>query len=384
MDTQADFSVKDAAAKDGAAGDGARPTVALSGDWTAHSLGDAPARLAQTLRDRGSTPIDMRRVRRLDTAGAYALIRAVGADFDIKAVRARPESARLLELVGAAVRVKPITQRPPRGFHELTVRLGKGVVNIGYEWIDTLAFLGHLLVAIARAAVYLVTNPKRIRWAAIFSLAERAGLDAIPIVAVTSFFIGAVVGLLGANMLSQFGAQVFAVELIGIAVLREFNIIITAVLLAGRSASAFAAEIGAMKMNQEIDAMQVMGVDPFEALVLPRFTALLVIIPLLTFVATLAGLLGGLVVVWSALDLGPTFFLQRIVDNVGPTHFWIGMSKAPVMAAVIAGIGCRQGLEVGGDVESLGRRVTAAVVHAIFAIIMIDAAFALLYMKLNL
>ena len=200
----------------------------------------------------------------------------------------------------------------------------------------------------------------------------------------TSFFIGAVVGLLGANMLRQFGAEVFAVELIGIAVLREFNIIITAVLLAGRSASSFAAELGSMKMNQEIDAMQVMGVDPFEALVLPRFVALLMTIPLLTFVATLAGLFGGLVVVWSVLHLGPTFFLQRIVDNVGAVHFWVGMSKAPVMAIVIAGIGCRQGLEVGGDVESLGRRVTAAVVHAIFAIIMIDAAFALVFMKLNI
>jgi phospholipid/cholesterol/gamma-HCH transport system permease protein len=185
-------------------------------------------------------------------------------------------------------------------------------------------------------------------------------------------------------MLRQFGAEVFAVELIGIAVLREFNIIITAVLLAGRSASAFAAEIGSMKMNQEIDAMQVMGVDPYEALVFPRFAALLLTIPLLTFVATLAGLLGGLVVVWTVLDLGPAFFLQRIVDNVGPQHFLVGLCKAPVMAMVIAGIGCRQGLEVGNDVESLGRRVTAAVVHAIFAIIMIDAAFALLFMKLDI
>jgi phospholipid/cholesterol/gamma-HCH transport system permease protein len=266
----------------------------------------------------------------------------------------------------------------------MTVRIGKGVMNTAYEWIDTMAFLGHLLVVLARMPVYLFTDPKRIRWAAMFSLAERAGLDAIPIVAVTSFFIGAVVGLLGANMLRQFGAEVFSVELIGIAVLREFNIIITAVLLAGRSASSFAAELGSMKMNQEIDAMKVMGVDSFEALVLPRFMALLLTIPLLTFVATLAGLFGGLVVIWSVLDIGPAFFLQRIVDNVGVQHFWIGMSKAPVMAAVIAGIGCRQGLEVGGDVESLGRRVTAAVVHAIFAIIMLDAAFALMYMHFNL
>jgi len=127
-----------------------------------------------------------------------------------------------------------------------------------------------------------------------------------------------------------------------------------------------------------------MGVDPFEALVLPRFAALLVTIPLLTFVATLAGLLGGLMVVWTTLGLGPTFFLQRIVDNVGVTHFWVALSKAPVMAGVVAGIGCRQGLLVGGDVQSLGQRVTAAVVHAIFAVIMIDAAFALIYMQLDI
>jgi phospholipid/cholesterol/gamma-HCH transport system permease protein len=177
---------------------------------------------------------------------------------------------------------------------------------------------------------------------------------------------------------------VFAVELIGIAVLREFNIIITAVLLAGRSASAFAAEIGSMKMNQEIDAMRIMGVDPYEALVFPRLAALLITIWPLTFVATLTGLLGGMLVTWAALGLGPAFFFQRIIDNVGVTHFLVGMCKAPVMAAVIAGIGCRQGLEVGGDVESLGRRVTAAVVHAIFAIIMIDAVFALLFMELDI
>ena len=129
--------------------------------------------------------------------------------------------------------------------------------------------------------------------------------------------------------------------------------------------------------------MQVMGVDPFEALVLPRFAALLFTIPLLTFVATLAGLCGGLVVTWSVLDLGPAFFMQRMVENVGASQFWIGMSKAPVLAIVIAAIGCRQGMEVGGDVESLGRRVTAAVVHAIFSIILIDAVFALIYMELD-
>ncbi|MDB5449868.1 MAG: transporter, permease protein [Phenylobacterium sp.] len=375
MERPADFSLRTAAE---------RPTVVLAGDWTANGVGEAGSALAEALSSVSEFVLDMRRVRRLDTAGAYAVIRAARDSFDLSKVKARPETLRLLQLVADARQVEPVVREEPRDFHDLTIRIGKGVMDVALEGLDTMVFLGHLLVVIARTLVNLFVNPRRIRWAAIVSQMERAGLDAIPIVATTSFFIGAVVGLLGANMLRQFGAEVFAVELIGIAVLREFNIIITAVLLAGRSASSFAAEIGSMKMSQEIDAMRVLGVDPFEALVFPRFAALLVTIPLLTFVATLAGLFGGLMVVWTVLDLGPAFFLQRIVDNVGVAHFWIGLSKAPVMAAVIAGIGCRQGLEVGGDVESLGRRVTAAVVHAIFAIIMIDAAFALAYMELGI
>jgi phospholipid/cholesterol/gamma-HCH transport system permease protein len=372
MDRPADFSLD---TSKGAA------RLSLSGDWTVNHLGAADAGLNTAVRDGGDNlTVDLSRVRRLDTAGAFAVLRALGDDFDPARIEARPESARLLQLVRDAQTSKPPPGRTTHTFHDFTVRIGKAVVDMGLEVVDTMAFLGHLLVALARALV----NPRRIRFPALVNLMERAGFDAIPIVATTSFFIGAVVGLLGANMLSQFGAQVFAVELIGVAVTREFNIIITAVLLAGRSASSFAAEIGSMKMQQEIDAMQVLGVDPFEALVLPRFGALLLTIPLLTFVATIAGLFGGLVVTWAALDISPTFFFQRILDNVGATHFWVALSKAPVMAAVIAGIGCRQGLEVGGDVESLGRRVTAAVVHAIFAIIMIDAAFALMYMELDI
>jgi phospholipid/cholesterol/gamma-HCH transport system permease protein len=263
--------------------------------------------------------------------------------------------------------------------NELLARLGEGVIGIGYDVLDTLEFNGRLVVVGLRA----MFNPRRFRLAPFVSLAERAGLDAVPIVAVTSFFIGAVLGFIGEDMLSNFGAQVFTVELIGVAVLREFGIVITAVLLAGRSASSFAAEIGAMKMNQEIDAMRVMGVDPFEALVLPRFLALLCTIPLLNFVAVVAGLAGGMMVTWWGLSLSPQFFIQRIAANVSVNHFWVGMSKAPVMAAVIASIGCRQGMEVGGDVESLGKRVTAAVVHAIFAIILLDAVFAMIYTELH-
>jgi phospholipid/cholesterol/gamma-HCH transport system permease protein len=375
METAADFKIEPGA-------DG--PTVSLSGSWTAERIGAAGQALTRAVAGERKINFDLGGAGRLDSAGAYALIKAAGPAFDLGRVRGRPETLRLMKLIAEAASRKPVIRPTPRGFHELTIRIGKGVFDVALEGFETMVFLGHLLVVLGRTAVNLVVHPRRVRWPALVTLIERAGLDAIPIVAVTSFFIGAVIALLGINQLRQFGAEVFAVELIGIAVLREFGIVITAVLLAGRSASAFAAEIGSMKMNQEIDAMQVLGVDPFEALVFPRFGALLISIPLLTFVAVLAGLFGGLVVTWNVLGLGPTFFLQRIVDNVGIENFWVGLSKAPVMAAVIAGIGCRQGMEVGVDVESLGRRVTAAVVHAIFAIIMIDAAFALMYMELNL
>ncbi len=357
-----------------------RGTLAvLTGDWTAVDMGEANERLGEALQGVGAVTLDLSAVGRCDTSGVYGALQAASGGDRKPEVVASEGVKRLFELVERAIPQIGTPARPGNAVVGLFERVGHGVVDVGLSALDTMVFNGHLLVAIGRA----IRKPTRIRWAPIFALAERAGLDAIPIVSATTFFIGAVVGLIGANLLSQFGAQVFSVELIGVAVLREFNVLITALLLAGRSASSFAAEIGAMKMNQEIDAMQVLGVDPFDALVFPRFAALLMTIPLLTFMASLAGLAGGMVVAWTALGIEPEAFFQRLVDNVGLIHFWVGMSKAPVMAVVIAGIGCRQGMAVGGDVESLGRRVTAAVVQSIFAAILIDAVFALIYMKLN-
>ena len=354
--------------------------VVLTGDWTAVELGAAGNRLARSLIAEPLSIIDMTQISRCDTSGAFEVLRAVDLSGHTDRILASPDLDQLLKLVADARKTERTRETPSRPLFDLFVRIGRGIVGVGDAIFGTLVFNGQLLLATGRA----LANPRRIHWAAIFSQAERTGLDAIPIVSVTSFFIGAVVGLLGANLLRQFGAQVFAVELIGIAVLREFNVLITALLLAGRSASSFAAEIGSMKMNQEVDAMRVLGVDPFDALVFPRFAALLLTIPLLVFVASISGLLGGLVVAVAALGLNPASFFHRLVENVGLTPFWVGLSKAPVMAVVIAAIGCRQGLDVGGDVESLGRHVTAAVVEAIFAAILIDALFALVYMKLNI
>jgi phospholipid/cholesterol/gamma-HCH transport system permease protein len=349
----------------------------LKGDWTAAMLGRTGPRLTAALDGAAVATIDHAELGRFDTTGAFFLLKAFGGALPAEAFADRPEASRIIDLVTAAnltPAARPTRADPVQRFLE---KIGRGVAHVGMEFYRSMAFNGHLISVLARTLV----DPRRIRWAAWFDLADRAGIDALPIVAVTTFFIGAVVAFLSADLLQTFGASVFAVELIGIAVLREFSVVITAVLLAGRSASAFAAEIGSMKMNQEIDAMRVLGVDPFEALVLPRVMALLLMTPLLAFVGDLAGLFGGALVAWAKLDLSPAFFLQRIEENVGITHFWIGMSKAPVFAIVVAAIGCRQGLAVGGDVESLGARVTSAVVQAIFAIILIDAIFALIYLE---
>jgi phospholipid/cholesterol/gamma-HCH transport system permease protein len=367
MDTPADFRREDETGP-----------VVLTGDWSAVCLGDAPVRLTQALRV-GSSSIDLRQVGRFDTAGAMAVIDAAGGKLDSEQVSGRPESLRLIERVVEAIHTETPVIRRPWSVNALMNRLGRGVVNLVIETGESLGFIGHLLATLVRAII----NPGRVRWATVINITERAGIDAIPIVMITNFFIGAVIAFLAATMLADFGVQIFSVETVGFGVLREFAVVITAVLLAGRSASSFAAEIGAMKMQQEIDAMQTMGVDPFEAIVLPRFMALFVMVFLLTFLGALSGLFAGGVVLWATLDLSPTYFVETIQRNVGVGQFGLSMLKAPFMALAVAGIGCRQGLMVGGDVESLGRRVTTAVVHSIFSIIVLDAIFALIFLELD-
>jgi phospholipid/cholesterol/gamma-HCH transport system permease protein len=358
----------------------AQGTLSLTGDWTSMGLGKAGDRLKRALGGRKLSRLDLSGLGRFDTTGAYALSRAAGLKVDTAGLEARPDAVRLIELISNRTPDQRPRRRRMDPTYMLVVRTGQGVMKVFDDIFGTFAFYGRLLAALGR----LIAHPSRFRFAPTVSLMERAGLDAVPIVATTNFFVGATLAFLGADLLAQFGASIFTVEMIGVGVLREFGVLITAVILAGRSASSFAAELGAMKMNQEVDAMQTMGVDPFEALVIPRFIAMLTMMPLLTFVAMMAGLAGGLLVVWAVLNLSPAFFLQRLLDNVGPNHLYVGLIKAPVLAVVIAAIGCRQGLEVGGDVEQLGRRVTSAVVQALFAIIVLDAVFALLFLKLNL
>jgi len=369
----ADFQIDEASNGDA--------VLRLSGDWTTTGLGNAAHKLQSALSGRQVQDVDLAELGRFDTAGALVVLQATNKSVPSQAWEARPEAGRIYAMVEALDRDTAPAPRRPSAFVRTFSKVGLGVYDIAGEALLSLAFLGRLMVAMVAA----VRNPKGIRWAAWFSQGERAGLDAIPIVAVTNFFIGAVIAFLGANLLSQFGAGVFTVQLVAVATLRELAVLITAILLAGRSASSFAAEIGSMRMNQEVDAMQVMGVNPFQALVIPRLVAMVVMLPLLTFVGMLAGFLGGMLVTWSQLGYGPAFFIQQVgQDPTMGTHLMVGMVKAPIFALVIAAIGCRQGMSVSGDVESLGRRVTAAVVQAIFAIILLDAVFAMIFLELNL
>jgi phospholipid/cholesterol/gamma-HCH transport system permease protein len=276
--------------------------------------------------------------------------------------------------------VCPPAKDDEAGLIAVMSRIGRGVEDAWSETVDTFAFFGRTVTTFLSIALI----PARLRLTATVHLMETTGVNALPIIAVLSFFIGAVVAFMGANLLETFGAAVFTVELVGISVLREFGVLITAILLAGRSDSAFTAAIGSMKMQQEIDAMKVMGLDPYEVLVIPRVVACVIMAPLLTFAAMLTGIIGGALVSWATLDISPTFFISRMQDTLDYTHFMVGMSKAPVFGLVIAIIGCRHGLQVGGDVESLGARVTTSVVQSIFAVIVIDALFAMLYLELDI
>lgn len=366
--------------------DAGRLILAPRGDWVVQTIArlDAPLRKIETDSDPGSLAVDLTQLGRIDTAGAYLLGRTlglcIGGEEDDVFIGDHPTARRLItDIRSRNVRCEPEPELD-RSLIAVMARIGAGAHGAWQETVESCAFLGRTIMT----ALVVAPNPARWRVTAMVAQMESVGVNALPIIAVLSLFIGAVVAFMGANLLEVFGFSVFTVDLVGLAVLREFAVVITAILLAGRSASAFTASIGSMKMQQEVDAMKVMGLDPYEVLVLPRLVACVVMTPLLTLAAMLSGLFGGMLVSWMALDISPLQFVVRLQDAVPIQHMFVGLSKAPVFGLVIAIIGCRHGLKVGGDVESLGASVTTAVVQAIFAVILIDALFAMLYLELDI
>ncbi|GAB5458484.1 MAG: ABC transporter permease [Henriciella sp.] len=364
------------------------PQLILRGNWTVHTIGAIEPALTEALNGRDpavQVALDVSAVEGMDTGGAYLIDRTLrslssapptltGAELEVKTLLAQ---ARELATRAEAV---PSAKLTGHGFVDMLERTGRGAVHLCEEMLETLSFLGATFVSLAS----VITRPAKMRWTALVSVMEESGMDAVPIVAFLSFFVGMVVAFIGATSLAELGATIFVVESLGIGLLRELSGVLAAIIVAGRTNSAFTAQIGAMKMRQEVDAMQTLGIDPMDALVAPRVLGMMIMLPVLTFIAMLSGLGGGIMVSWLSLDISPTVFFNRMQEYVGIEQFWIGMSKAPVFGLMIALIGCRQGLEVGGSVQSLGAHTTKSVVQAIFAIIVIDALFAILYMELGL
>lgn len=355
------------------------------GDWRGKFLGS----LDEKLRDFGDDSIgrdliiDMSAVERLDTVGAMMLQRTFLACQDrtdeSKIINTNDAQQALLQQIQEHLAPCHVEPFHPNAFKAMLYRLGLGVVEAIQAGQAILSFVGYILASAWR----VLMNPSRMRWTSTVHHMEEAGLNAIPIVGLMSFLIGAVVAFMGAKILRLFNADIFTVELVGIAVLREFGVLLTAILIAGRSGSAFTAQIGSMKIREEIDAMRVLGLDPIEVLVLPRVIALIIMVPAIAFLAAILGLIGGGLVAAMAMDISPALFISRFQETIIINHFWAGLIKAPFFAFVIAVVGCYQGMEVEGSAESLGKHTTLSVVQSLFLVILIDAFFAMFYLEID-
>ncbi len=362
------------------------PCLRIAGDWTlAHysELEHAIAPLATSLG--ADVSIDLSRLGALDTAGASLLVCLLGAKRLSALAREAtdlPVAQRaLLQTVGTAMDAYHEPPKPsrPSSVTVLLERIGRTVAHVWRQQLQLLGFIGLTLETLARNLL----RPRRWRITSLVSHVEQTGLDAVPIVALLTFMVGAVVAFLGSTVLSDFGATVYTVDLVAFSFLREFGVLLTAILMAGRTASAFTAQIGSMKANEEIDAIRTLGLDPIELLVLPRVLALLVSLPMLTFVAMIAGIVGGGMVCALVLDISPAMFLTLLKSDIEVRHFLVGLVKAPVFAFLIAVIGCLEGFKVGGSAQSVGEHTTSSVVQSIFVVILIDALAALFFMEIG-
>ncbi|MBB3225840.1 phospholipid/cholesterol/gamma-HCH transport system permease protein [Luteibacter sp. Sphag1AF] len=357
----------------------------ISGDWTLPHYVQLQHLMATVSKDVDTnTVIDAKNLGALDTSGAMVIAQWLGSaraqelalDVSIPAPR-----RALLKTVADAMNTycQPLPRERRSTASILLERIGQAVVSSWKQTLKLLGFIGMVLQAIAAT----IWRPRRWRVTALVSHIEQTGLDAVPILSLLSFMVGAVVAFLGATALATYGASVFVVDLIGFAFLREFGVLLTAILLAGRTASAFTAQIGSMKAREEIDAIRTLGLDPIELLVLPRVLALLIALPLLTFIAMLTGIVGGAVVCLSVLKMSLSMFISMFRDDMSVTQFLVGMAKAPVFAFLIGVIGCMEGFKVSGSAQSVGEHTTSAVVQSIFVVILMDATAALFYMEMG-
>jgi phospholipid/cholesterol/gamma-HCH transport system permease protein len=356
--------------------------LALSGCWTARGIGTIEQRL-EARRVPATATLDAAGIEALDTVGAWILqkrlsrLREQGGEMALRGLR--PEFAKLLEVVGQHL-ANPVEQPAAAPAPPLLARIGRSVWSIVEQFIALLGFIGEIAAAFAGC----FARPVRFRWRPILYNLRGAGFDALPIVGLLSFLLGIVVAYQGADQLRRYGANIFVADLVGLSMLREFAPLITAIIVAGRSGSAYAAQIGTMAVTEEIDAMRTLGIAPLELLVLPKIVALMVALPLLTVFADALGVFGGMLMARDQLGVGYGEFLDRFVKTVGVAAYGVGIGKAPVFAAIITVIGCFQGFQTKGGADSVGRQTTRSVVQSIFLVIVADALFSIAFSTLGL
>ena len=352
--------------------------LALEGALDIRTLTAAKDALKPLLSKRKSRALDLRHLSELDTPGALFLCELRDNGVELTGIRA--EHKALLDLIcGLELKPLPKPQPVPR-WRELIIALGKGAVEAWHEALAVITFTGRAASVTGHALIH----PRYLRLAAISRHVEETGVHALPIIGLMAVMIAIVIGYQGIAQLRPYGGEDFTVNLVAVSVLREMGVLITAIMVAGRSGSAFTAEIGVMKAREEIDSLEVMGIDPMQVLVLPRLIGLVIALPLLTFFADMMGLLGGAVICQSLLDISPLQYLERVHKAVTGGDLFVGLFKAPIFAFFIASIGCMHGLRVRGSAENVGHETTRAVVKGIFLVIVLDALFSILFEKLGI
>jgi phospholipid/cholesterol/gamma-HCH transport system permease protein len=362
-------------------------TLHLSGDWRIDNVTDIEAALAQLPTSVDKLQVDCSALASLDLSAAWMLqrrlnaARAAGAQVDF--IGEAPAHFQFLsEMEGESGSKRKLRQTADgldTPLHHGLAWIGRGAVRQFGELRDAVGFFGRIAVTLLSS----LRSIRHLRLASVTRHVFETGIQAIPIVSLIAFLISVIVAYLGAQQLQQFGAEIYTVDLVAIAVLREMGVLLTAIIVAGRSGSAFAAEIGVMRLNEEIDALRSMGVDSFEVLVLPRLIGLVIALPLLTIVADAMGLAGGALLSSTLLDISLTQYIPRVQAALAPTTFWAGLIKAPVFALLIAMVGTYRGMQVRDSSRELGRLTTVAVVQSIFLVIFADAIFAVVYVQLD-
>jgi phospholipid/cholesterol/gamma-HCH transport system permease protein len=355
----------------------------LTGNWTTRRVGDIDAQVRKIEKENKTRrlEVDLKGVGRIDTAGAWLIdrmamaLRARGAQVEVTGASAAAKV--LLKAVEDAA--SRDVDSPPEPRDNLVVRTLAGIGRNVYAGIDDLNAALYILGATIRGAQMKIGRGHAVNMAAIVAQIDRMGVGAIPVILLMSTIVGAIVAQQGAFQLRYFGADLFVVDLVGILVLREMGVLLTAIMIAGRSGSAITAEIGSMKMREEVDALTVIGLNPVGVLVFPRLVALVIAMPCLTIISNFAALGGAIVISYYYSGIDPSQFVDRLRQVIDLSTIFAGLIKAPFMALIIGIVGSVEGLKVGGSAESLGRHVTASVVKAIFVVIMIDGMFAIFY-----